>query len=168
MIQTALAAAAAAAAAAVPLTQPPQHPMPRHWLRPVHFSPLATNPSLLALSKRIRPMLSVHVSVHVHPDYFIECVLIAPLFLPCRLKEFHERTRAVWEEKMRGDGSGGVGKELRKAVSLNCRHNKKQPCYDGVGVGDDNDNDDIFDFHFRDGVRCSMLLVLLMRLARLL
>ena len=42
-IQIALAAAAAAAAAvAVLLTHPPQYPMPRHWLRPVHFSPLAT------------------------------------------------------------------------------------------------------------------------------
>ena len=122
-IQIALAAAAAAAAAAaVLLTHPPQYPMPRHWLRPVHFSPLATKPSLPALLKRTWPVQSNHVQ----PHYFIERFVIfspIPPFVTCRLKEFHDRTRASWEEKMRGEGSGGTGKELRKAVSQDSRHN---------------------------------------------
>jgi hypothetical protein len=78
-IRIALAAAAAAvAAAAVLLTHLPQHPMPRHWLRPVHFSPLATKPSLPALLKRTWPLQSNHMQ----PHYFIERFVIFPPFPP--------------------------------------------------------------------------------------
>jgi hypothetical protein len=127
--------------------------MPRHWLQPVHFSPLATKPSLPALLKRTWPLQSNHVQ----PHYFIERFVIfppIPPFFDLQVEGISRQNQSI----LGRENAGGRIRRRRKGVEKGgeSRFNNTQPCDDGGGGGNCTIMMTILTFIFvvGPGVRC--------------